>query len=672
MTKKEAKTRIDKLRGAINKHRYNYHVLDKQEISDSALDSLKKELVDLETKFPDLLTPDSPSQRVGGKPLDYFKKITHRVRQWSFGDAFSAEDMKNFDERVRRFLESSTGRKIGDIEYVSELKIDGFKVVLSYEKGLLVSAGTRGDGQIGEDVTENIKTIEAIPLSLKKPVDLVAEGEIWMSKKEFERLNRCQAKNNEPLYANPRNVASGSVRQLDPAISASRKLDNFVYDLSYLAGQDIPETQFEELEFLRQMGFKVNHNAKLCKNISEVISFYEEWSKKKDKEPYGIDGLAVKVNKVEFQKILGYTGKSPRFGIAFKFPAEQVTTKVLNITVQVGRTGALTPLAHFEPVLVAGSKVSRATLHNGEEIERLGLKIGDTVIIQKAGDVIPDIVSVLREMRTGKEKKFFMPEKCPVCGRKTKKDNNGPIVRCLNLKCPSRTRRGLYHFTSKSVFNIPGLGPKILDALLDNGLIEDAADLFDLTEGDIEPLERFAEKSSKNLVDAIQSRKKISFSRFISSLGIIHIGEETAETLAKKFKNIKELEEASMEEISSIKDIGGAMAESIKRWFEDKNNKIFLKKLLSKVEIEYPEKNKNSSNLLSGKKFVLTGALTFLSRDEAKKRIKELGGEVGESVSKNTDYLVSGENAGSKLEKAISLGVKILSEKEFLSVINSK
>ena len=670
MTKKEARERVEKLRETINRHRYNYHVLDRQEISDDALDSLKKELVDLETQFPDLVTPDSPSQRVGGKPLEAFKKITHHIRQWSFSDAFSEKDMRDFDDRVRRFLQSHLGGGIRDIEYVAELKIDGFKVVLTYEKGLLVSAATRGDGEIGEGVTENIKTVEAIPLKLEKPVDLVAEGEIWMSKKEFERLNKEQAKKKEPLYANPRNVAAGSIRQLDPSVPASRRLDNFVYDLSFLRGAMLPETQLEELDFLKKMGFKVNNYNKLCKNISEVFVFYKQWEKKKDKQPYGIDGLVIKVNRVGYQKMLDYTGKSPRFGVAFKFPAEQTTTKVLDITVQVGRTGALTPLAHFQPVLVAGSTVSRATLHNAEEIERLGLKIGDTVILQKAGDVIPDVVSVLKEMRTGKEKKFNMPKNCPVCGERTKKDSDGPIVRCVNSNCPSRTRRGLYYFASKSVFNIPGLGPKIIDAFLDNGLIEDASDFFDLTEGDIESLERFAEKSAQNLVASIQSRRKISFDRLIVSLGIIHVGMETAEALARKFKNVKDLEESNFEELSTVRDVGEAVAKSIEDWFKNKKNKKFLDKLLSKVDIEYPKKSQLLTGPLIGKTFVLTGTLSLMNRDEARAKIKSLGGEVNDAVSRKTNYLVSGENTGQKYKKARELGVKILNESEFLKLIS--
>ena len=405
MYKGEVKKRIEKLKTVINHHRYLYHVLDKEEISDAALDSLKHELYELEQKFPEFITPDSPTQRVGGKPLDKFKKINHKILQWSFNDAFSEDEMYDFDKRVKRMLERELGKTIDKVEYTCELKIDGFKIILTYEKGVLLTAATRGDGKTGEDVTENVKTIESIPLHLERDIDCVAEGEIWMGKNEFEKLNKKRKKNNEPLFANPRNVAAGSIRQLDPKIASSRKLDSFIYDLSS-ANFDLPKTQLDELNLLKTLGFKVNTHFKLCKNMGEVIQFWKSWEKRKDKMGYLIDGLVIKINEIKLQEKLGYTGKAPRFAIAFKFPAEQATTEILDIDIQVGRTGALTPVAHLKPTLIAGSVVSRATLHNEEEIKRLDVKIGDTVIIQKAGDVIPDIISVVKRFTDRKREKI--------------------------------------------------------------------------------------------------------------------------------------------------------------------------------------------------------------------------------------------------------------------------
>ena len=668
MEKKETKDRIEKLRETINHHRYLYHVLDRQEISDTALDSLKRELREMEEKHPEFLTADSPTQRVGGKPLDKFRKIKHKIRQWSFDDVFSEEGIKDFDHRVKRALEKELG-KVPEISYTAELKIDGFKIILTYKKGLLFSAATRGDGVTGEDVTQNVKTIESIPLRLAKEVDAVVEGEIWMGRKEFEAANKERERLGEALFANPRNVAAGSIRQLDPKIAASRKLNSFVYDLPFITGHDIkiPKTQYEEIKFLRGVGFKTNPNIKLCDNVDGVIAFWSEWSKKRSKEEYWIDGVAVKVNEIYYQNLLGYTGKAPRFAIAFKFPTEQSTTKIEDIVVQVGRTGVLTPVAHLTPVLILGSTVTRATLHNEEEIKRLDAKIGDTVIIQKAGDVIPEIVQVLDEMRTGKERKFIMPKLCPVCGSKTMKDPDGPLIKCLNVKCPSRRRRGLYYFVSKRAFNIVGMGPKIIDAILDNSLIQDAADIFDLREGDLIPIERFAEKSAKNLVSGIEARREIPFERFVVALGMLHVGDETAEGLAGHFPTIEGLKSATLEELEAIPNIGGVVAGSIHDWFLDKGNKIFLEKLLSRVSIVY-EKKKNGGRF-QGKSFILTGTLDGMSREEARRRVKALGGDVHESVSKNTSYVVIGKNPGSKYDRAKSLGVKILNEREFLSLL---
>lgn len=745
----EVKTRIEKLRKLINHHRYLYHVLDRQEISEAALDSLKRELAALEKQYPRYVTPDSPTQRVEGKPLDKFAKITHKVRQWSFDDIFTEEEAIGFDERLKKILakeflnrhrlsllEATSDVDLGVVEYACELKIDGFKVVLTYKKGVLVSAATRGDGLVGEDVTQNVKTIESIPLVLEEQVDIVAEGEIWMSKSEFEKLNAEQKKNGLPLFANPRNAAAGSIRQLDPKIAASRKLDSFVYDIAYLGAElvnlpsslsvitgeshgrqinkfggtgsrdsklvikglherqiaepetsfnapegpvpksdksetGLPETQIGELEMLKKLGFKVNKNYRLCKGIGETIDYWKEWQKNKEKEDYWIDGIVIKLNNRQWQEKIGYTGKAPRFAIAFKFPAEQATTVVEDIIVQVGRTGALTPVAILKSTLVAGSVVSRATLHNAEEIKRLGLKIGDSVIIQKAGDVIPEVVKVLEELRTGKEKEFKMPKKCPVCGGELEQAEDSPIIKCANKNCATRHRRELYYFVSKKAFNIERLGPKIVDALLDNNLIQDAADIFDLKEGDISPLERFGEKSAKNIIESVNSRREISLSRFIIALGIIHVGEETALDLADRFGSLENLQKASPEELLAVENIGDVVAKSVYDWFRDGRNKKFLGKLLKRVKVipNKPAFAKSSAGRLAGKTFVITGVLKSMSRDKAKEKIRALDGHTAESVSSKTDYLVAGSEPGSKYEKAKKLGVEILDEEEFLRII---
>ncbi len=662
-----AKKRIEKLRKVINHHRYLYHVLDRQEISDAALDSLKRELSELESEFPQFITPDSPTQRVGGAPLKKFAKVRHKVRQWSFNDVFDESEIREFDARVKRMLAKSApeANSLG-VEYVCELKIDGFKIVLSYEKGLLRTAATRGDGLVGEDVTRNVKTIESVPLRMEKEIDAVVEGEIWMGKEEFEKLNAERKKAGEPLYANPRNVAAGSIRQLDPKIAASRKLNSFIYDLSR-SSEELPATQYAELRLLKELGFKVNPHFKLCADIGEVIGFWREWMAKRDKMEYWIDGVAVKVNRRDWQEKLGYTGKAPRFAIAFKFPAEQATTVVEDIRVQVGRTGVLTPVAHLKPVSVAGSVVSRATLHNEEEIKKLDVRIGDTVIIQKAGDIIPEVLEVIKDLRSGNEKKFRMPRECPVCGGELKREEGSPLLKCANKFCSVRRRRALHYFASKKAFDIEGLGPKVVDALLDAGLIEDAADIFDLKEGDLSPLERFAEKSAENLVRAIKERRKVSLPRLIIALGIPNVGEKTAFDLAEKFGSMENLAKADLGDLEEVRDIGEITAKSVHDWFRDGYNKKFLKKLLRRVSVEIV--GRATSDKLKGKKFVLTGSLKTIGRSEAKEKIISLGGEVSESVSKNTAFVVAGENPGSKLEKAKRLGVKVLDEKEFLDII---
>jgi DNA ligase (NAD+) len=676
MASKEEKERIVKLRETIEKYRYEYHVLDKSSISPEALDSLKKELVDLETKYPELVTPDSPTQRVAGEPSREFKKVTHKVAQWSFNDAFNEEDIKAFDERVKRFLKPD----FGDVEpeYTCELKIDGLKVVLEYAGGALFQAATRGDGKVGEDVTANVKTIESVPLKLKEPIDCIVEGEIYLPKKEFERINREQVKKGEEIFANPRNFAAGTIRQLDPRIVAERKLSTFIYDLARIThpnpslttreGQDKTITQEKELGYLKELGFKVNKNFKLCKNIKEVIEYWKLWKDKKEKEDYLIDGVVVKVNEKKYQDALGFTGKAPRFGIAFKFPAEQVTTVVEDIVLQVGRTGVLTPVAHLRPVSVAGSTVSRATLHNEDEIKRLGVRIGDTVILQKAGDVIPDIVSVVLEMRTGKERTFVWPKFVSDCGGKGEIERipGEAAWKCKDKNSFIQKKRKLYHFASKYAFDIDGLGPKIIDALLAADLIATYDDIFTLKKGDLLNLERFAEKSADNLISSIEKSKNITLARFIVALSIPQVGEETALLLAENFQfTIFNLQKAKQEELEKIEGVGPVVAQAIVNWFKDEENKKLLNRLLKHVKIISESRLAPSASKLIYKTFVLTGTLSTMSRDEAKEKIREMGGSVSSSVSKETDYVVAGENPGSKYDRAVALGVKILSESEF-------
>lgn len=672
---KEIIERVAKLKETIEYHRYNYHVLDKEEISSEALDSLKKELNDIEEKFPSLRTSDSPTQRVAGGLLKEFVKVTHKVPQWSLNDAFSAEDIIAFDERVKKFLKTETGKNLMP-EYVCELKIDGLKVILEYEKGILKRASTRGDGKIGEDVTLNVKTIEAVPLKLSEQIDVIVVGEVWLSKTNLKKLNEQRKKDDEQEFANSRNAAAGSVRQLDSKIVAKRKLDNFVYDIDYLSGKNFPDTQIDELEYLQKLGFKVNKNFVKAKGPKDIINFWKEWQKKAPKEDYLIDGVVIKVNDRKYQELLGYTGKSPRFAIALKFPAEQVTTVVEDIIFQVGRTGVITPVAHLRPVSVAGSTVSRATLHNEDEIRRLDVRIGDTVILQKAGDVIPDIVSVVKEMRTGKEKEFIWPKKISACGGDGSIERvPGQVAwRCVNKNSSAQLRRKLYHFVSKKAFDIDGLGPKVIDLLLDNNIIADYDDIFTIKKGDLVGLPRFAEKSVDNLVTSIEKARTISLARLIVAISIPQVGEETALDLALHFKTLENLRMADFEELEKLEGVGPIVAQSIIRWFKDKNNIKTLDNLLLNVKIKkievFGEGEKSlKSSLVSGKTFVFTGTMPNLSRESAKEMARSLGGNVSESVSKKTDFLVAGESAGSKLDKAKSLGIKILSEEEFLKII---
>jgi len=667
------KDRLTLLKKTIEKHRYNYHVLDQQDISDEALDSLKNELVQIETEYPDLVTADSPSQRVAGKPLDVFVKVPHKVAQWSFNDAFSEEDVRKFDARVKRILKDQLGKDISPT-YACELKIDGLKIVFEYQKGVLVTAATRGDGSVGENVTQNVRTIESVPLVLNKPVDIIVEGEAWMAKSDFKDLNKRQKKAGLPLYMNPRNVTAGSIRQLDSKMVADRKLRVFTYDVAQF--KDTPDTQTEELETLHELGFKVNAHFTHCKNIEQVINFWKTWQVKAKKEDYWIDGVVIKVNERGYQEALGYTGKAPRFAIAFKFPAEQVTTVVEDIVLQVGRTGVLTPVAHLRPVLVAGSIVSRATLHNEDEIKRLDVRVGDTVILQKAGDVIPDIVKVLVEMRhknnIGKEKAYKFPTHVPECGGdgSIERIEGQAAWRCVFKDSSAQLRRKLYHFVSKHAFDINDCGPKVIDTLLDNNLIATASDIFTLEKGDLLALPRFGEKSADNLMRGIETAKSVTLPRFVFALSVSQVGEETAYDLAEHFGSIQKIQKATYKELEAIDGVGEVVAQAIVDWFFDKKNIIELGKLLSLCKVQKMGSGAiYFNNNIAGKIFVLTGTLETMSRDDVKALIKKAGGKVSSTVSKNTDYVVAGENSGSKYDEAKKMGVKILTEEEFNNLL---
>ena len=664
----EIKERYTKLKDTINHYRRLYHVYDKAEVSDAARDSLMHELAEMEREYPSLITSDSPTQRVAGKPLPQFKKVPHKVAQWSFNDAFTEEDMREFDARTKRFLKN----EFGGVQptYINELKIDGLKVVLEYEQGILKTAATRGDGGVGEDVTQNVRTIESVPLSLTRAINIVVEGEVWMSASNLEKLNKERAKAGEPLYANPRNVAAGALRQLDPSITASRKLDAFIYDVAQ-SEEGVPETQEKELEYLRELGFKINPHHMHAESIEDVISYWKAWQKKGRSQDYWIDGIVVKVNERLYQDALGFTGKAPRFAIAFKFPAEQATTVVEDIVLQVGRTGVLTPVAHLRPVSVAGSTVSRATLHNEDEIVRLDVRVGDTVVLQKAGDVIPDIVQVVRELRPRSAKPFKWPTHVAACGGdgRIERVPGQAAWRCVDRKSPERIKRAFAYFISKKAMNIDGVGEKVAEALLDAGLVQTFDDLFELREGDFLELEGFAEISAKKAVDAIQKASRdVPLGRFLTALSIDHVGEETARDLADHFGTLEKLRKTNTQELLAINGVGEKVANSIVGWFKDKNNAKLIDNLLKHITLVRPKKDMGPKPL-AGKSFVFTGSMERMSRDEAGERVRTLGAEVVGSVSKKTSYVVAGEEAGSKLDKARELGVNVLTEEEFLRMI---
>lgn len=669
--------RVDRLRAQIDDLRYRYHVLNDPEVTDAMYDGLMNELKKIEAEHPDLVSPDSPTQRVAGKPADKFAKIKHVVPQWSFNDAFNETDIREWEERILKMLEKSEGKRPTDISYVCELKIDGLHMVLTYEQGRLVTAATRGDGSVGEDVTQNVRTIQSVPLTLPEPISIVAEGEVWLAAKMLATINKEREATGETLFANPRNAAAGAIRQLDASIVAKRKLALTAYDISQVTvGQLALATQADELNTLRELGFKTDTNWRVVKNVPQIMAFWHEWQTKKTTQDFWIDGVVIKVNEKKYQDALGFTGKAPRWAIAFKFPAEQATTRIKDVYVQVGRTGALTPVALMEPVQLAGTTVTHATLHNFEEIARLDVRVGDTVVVEKAGDIIPKVLRVLDKLRTGDEQKITEPTKCPICGAKVmrkdtadKKQVKSVALFCVNPKCFAQELERLIHFVSKKAFDIDGLGEKIVEQLMNEGLVKDAADFFTLTVGDIAPLERFAEKSAENLISSIEAAKRVTLARFIFALGIHHVGEETALRLAEHFLELSKIQRATIEDLQAVPDIGPRVAESIVEYFADPHNQTLLAELVDHgVKIE-PVVRTGVPGRLAGQSFVLTGSLETMSRDEAKDKLRALGATISESVSKKTTYVVVGAEPGSKYEKAKQLGVTILSETDLLALL---
>ena len=674
MKESVAKGRIQELRLTLEHHRYLYHTLDTPEISDEIYDSLIRELDTLEKEFPKFDHPMSPTHRVGGEPLTEFKKVKHEIPQWSYDNVFSFEELLAWQKKLTNILDKENIKERPT--YVAELKIDGLKIILTYEEGVLVRAATRGDGETGEDITENIKTVKSIPLFLSEPVSMTVIGEAWIDKRDLEKINKDRVREGLPLYANTRNLAAGTLRQLDANIVAKRNIHIFAYDIEGIKGKNIFNSQWEELALLKKLGFEVNADSKHCMNLEEVDKFYHSWITRRHNERYGIDGLVVKVNEQSLCERLGYTAKAPRFGIAYKFPAEEVTTKLKGITLQVGRTGAITPVAELEGTRVAGSLVKRATLHNREEIERLDVRIGDTVMLRKAGDVIPEIFDVVTSLRPKNAKQFVMPTTCPACGSVLKNEqsvsgDDSVAVYCKNKSCPAKHRENIIHFVSRKALNIDGLGEKILETFIDLGLVHTYADIFRLKKEDIEGLPSFGEKSAENLIEAITGARKQPFDKFLFSLGIRHVGEENARLLATHIQKPEKVFDVTEMEIEALYGVGGAVAKSFVSWFADSKNKKMYQDLLHYLTIE-PFVVEKVSSSLQDKTFVLTGTLEAYSREKAGEEIRKRGGTVTNTVSSKTSFVVAGENPGSKLDEAQKKGVRVLSENDFLQLINSK
>jgi len=660
--------KIEEIREKIRSHNYRYYVLDDPIISDAEYDQLMKELMEWEKKYPQYITSSSPTQRVGIEPVSGFTTVKHTTTMLSLANAFSTEELRAFDRRIKKLIPQQK------LEYVIELKIDGLAVALVYEDGIFIRGATRGDGTTGEEITSNLRTVKTIPLKLFGE-DILPHfevyGEVYMKKSDFKKLNEERIKKGESLFANPRNAAAGSVRQLDPRITAQRLLDTFIYRATFPEGNKF-NTHMKVLNYLKKIGFKVNPHIKLCQDIEEAINYCQKWIEKKEELDYEIDGMVIKVNSLKMREELGSTTRSPRWAIAYKFPAQQVTTKVLDIIVQVGRTGALTPVAILDPVRISGSVVQRATLHNEDEIKRKDVRIGDIVLVQKAGEVIPEVVKVIKEKRIGKETKFVMPTQCPACGAKVFRPEGEVVSRCNSLACPAQIKERIRHFASRDAMDIEGLGPAIIDQLVEKGQIKDISDLYFLKRDDLISLERMAEKSADNLLDAVEKSKKKSLANLTYGLGIRYVGVHTSEVITRYYPTLDKFKKASLEELIEINEIGPKIAESTILFFKEKENLAIIERLrsagLNFGQEEEKMREERGVQILAGKQFVLTGTLMDFTRSQAKEIISELGGRVTGSVSKKTDYVVAGEDPGSKYQKAQELAVTIINEEEFKKI----
>ncbi|QED46462.1 NAD-dependent DNA ligase LigA [Cytobacillus dafuensis] len=658
-----AEKKVKELQNLLNQYNYEYHVLDQPSVSDAEYDQLMRELSELEKRYPELKTFESPTQRVGGEVLDMFEKVQHQSQMLSLSNAFNEQDLMDFDRRIRQLVGD-------DFSYVCELKIDGLAISLRYEQGLFVLGATRGDGSTGENITANLRTIRSIPLRLKQEVTLEVRGEAFMPRRSFEAMNKQRMEKGEEVFANPRNAAAGSLRQLDPRIAASRNLDIFLYNITNTGETEI-ESHSEALDFLDTLGFKTNKERRKCENIQEVIEYVQKWTNERPNLPYDIDGIVIKVDSLDQQQELGATAKSPRWAIAYKFPAEEVITTLKGIELSIGRTGVVTPTAILDPVRVAGTTVQRASLHNEDLIREKDIKIGDQVVVKKAGDIIPEVVNVLADRRTGEEVEFHMPTHCPECESDLVRLDGEVALRCLNPKCPAQIREGLIHFVSRNAMNIDGLGEKVVGQLFSENLIQDVADLYKLTYEQLIKLERMGEKSVNNLLEAIEASKQNSLEKLLFGLGIRHVGEKAAKTLAQTFDTLENLHTATHEQLTAINEIGEKMADSIVTFFEMEEVKELIHELKAAgVNMVYkgpkPVSAENAESIFAGKTIVLTGKLEKLTRNDAKERIEALGGKIAGSVSKKTDIVIAGEDAGSKLTKAQELGIDIWNEERLV------
>ena len=667
MDRIKAEQRVSELNEQLRSYGHAYHVLDKPAVPDAIYDQLLHELIELETLYPDLIFPDSPTQRVGGTPISNFDKVAHDRPMLSLSNVFGEEDLRDFDKRVR----SGAG---DNIEYVCELKIDGLAVSLIYENGQFVRGATRGDGRIGEDITVNLRTIRAIPLKLKEPVSMEVRGEVFMPKKSFHKLNEERGEKGEELFANPRNAAAGSLRQLDPKIAASRNLDVFIYGIGGDGESYNLREHDETLHYLSELGFKTNNERQVCKSVEEVLGYIEKWTENRLNLSYEIDGIVIKVNHFLQQQELGFTAKSPKWATAYKFPAEEVMTTLRDIELSVGRTGAITPTAILDPVSVAGTTVQRASLHNEDLIKVKDIRIGDKVIIRKAGDIIPEVVMALIEQRSGDEVPFHMPDNCPACDAELIRIEGEVALRCVNPKCPAQITEGLIHFVSRNAMNIDGLGEKVIEQLYREGLVADISDIYKLTKEQLLTLDRMGEKSASNLIASIDASRKNSMEKLLFGLGIRHVGEKGARILSEHFGSMESLMAATVEDLVDIHEIGSKMADSVVAYFDNEEVQALMKRLAdANVNLRYTGKRirvEAGTNAFAGKKIVLTGKLEQLTRSEAGERIEALGGKLSGSVSKKTDLLIAGEEAGSKLAKALELKVDIWNEERLIEELN--